>query len=60
MASHDDRDLSAATEIAATPTRQETREWQVEQVHGSKKTSPVWHFIHRLVNGSVKNDNGKA
>ena len=61
MASHDDHDLSAATEIPATPTRQETPcEWQAEQVHGSKKTSPVWHFIHRLVNGPVKNDNGKA
>jgi hypothetical protein len=59
MAAHSD-ELSVATEITAATTETKLLDSRkTEQVSGPKKTSPVWHFIHRLVNGPVTNNKGK-
>ena len=59
MAAHSD-ELSVATEITAATTETTLLDSRkTERVCGPKKTSPVWHFIHRLVNGPVTNHKGK-
>ena len=51
-------EISGASEALSPAALLESR--RTERVSGSKKTSPVWNFIHRLVNGPAINKNGKA
>jgi hypothetical protein len=54
----EDGDEPVTADIVMTAERR-SFERKTERVSGSKKTSPIWEFIHRLVNGALKNSNGK-